>query len=586
MTVIPRLARLPLATLISTLGLSTGAFAAVDNPADTIFYGGPILTMDDTYPDVEAVAVDDGIIVGVGTRTMLEADFRGPDSQLRNLNGRTLIPGFVDAHSHLSFVGVQAVSANLLPAPDGPGNSIAAIQQALRQYLASSTRAQDYGVLIGFNYDDSQLLEQRHPTRAELDAVSTSIPIMTIHQSGHLGVYNSKALEVLGINASTPNPEGGTIYREEDGVTPNGLMAENAHIAALIKLLPKFTPQQSLDMLMQAQQIYLANGFTTIQDGRTSPQTLQGLAQAAKAGYFKADVVAYPDLVANLQDPMLDGPLMSRNYTDHFRIGGVKLTFDGSPQGKTAWFTHPYFQPPEHESEGYSGHPLFADDAQARRLMELAYTNGWQVMVHANGDAAIDQLIRLTDAVQREIPEISDRRTVLIHGQYLRADQIPQLATLGIFPSLYPMHTFYWGDWHRDSVAGPERARFISPTGAVYRSGMKFSIHSDAPVTFPNSMRILQSATNRVTRSNLILGPEERLDALTALKAMTIWPAYQHFEENSKGSIEKGKVADLVVLSHNPVTLQREQLLGVKVLETIKGGTTVYQAEAQQPASQ
>lgn len=581
MTAIFRYARLPLATLISTLGLSAGTLAAVDNPADTIYYGGPILTMDDTYPNVDAVAVDGGIIVGVGTRAMLEAEFKGAETQLRNLNGHTLIPGFVDAHSHFSFVGVQAVSANLLPPPDGPGSSIAALQDALRQYLASSNRAQEYGVLIGFNYDDSQLAEQRHPTRQELDAVSTTLPIMAIHQSGHLGVYNSKALEVLGINASTANPEGGTIYREEDGVTPNGLMAENAHISALIKLLPKFTPQQSIDMLNRAQQIYLANGFTTIQDGRTSPGGLKGLSQAAKAGYFKVDVVAYPDLVANLEDPMLDGPLMSRNYTDHFRIGGVKLTFDGSPQGKTAWFTHPYFQPPEHESEDYSGHPLFADDATARRLMEMAYTNGWQVMVHANGDAAIDQLIRLTDTVQREIPEVSDRRTVLIHGQYLRPDQIPQLATLGIFPSLYPMHTFYWGDWHRDSVAGPELAKFISPTGAVYRSGMQFSIHSDAPVVYPNSMRMLHSATNRVTRSNLILGPQERLDALTALKAMTIWPAYQHFEESSKGSIEKGKVADLVVLSHNPVTLQREQLLGVKVLETIKSGETVYRASNQ-----
>ncbi len=167
MTVIPRLARLPLATLISTLGLCSAALAATEDPADTIFYGGPILTMDDTYPNVEAVAVDNGIIVGVGSRRDLEAEFRGTDTQLRSLNGHTLIPGFVDAHSHLSFVGVQAVSANLLPAPDGPGNSIAALQEALRQYLASDNRAQEYGVLIGFNYDDSQLLEQRHPTRQD-----------------------------------------------------------------------------------------------------------------------------------------------------------------------------------------------------------------------------------------------------------------------------------------------------------------------------------------------------------------------------------------------------------------------------------
>lgn len=580
MTVIPRGFHLPIAALMGTLALPGAAQAAVINPADALFFGGPILTMDDAQPNVEAVAVDDGIIVGVGSRAELEADFLGPETQLHDLQGRTLIPGFVDAHSHFSFVGIQAIAANLLPPPDGPGSSIAELQAALREYLNSSSRAQDYGILIGFNYDDSQLLEQRHPTRQELDAVSTSLPIMAIHQSGHLGVYNSKALEVLGINADTANPEGGTIYREKDGVTPNGLLAENAHIGALLKLIPRFTPQQSIDMLMQAQDIYLANGFTTIQDGRTSPDTLQGLAQAAKAGYFKVDVVAYPDLVSNLQNPMLKGPLMSRDYADHFRIGGVKLTFDGSPQGKTAWFTHPYFQPPEHEDANYSGHPLFADEAEARRIMKQAYDHDWQVLVHANGDAAIDQLIRLTDAVQQDIPDTRDPRTVLIHGQYLRADQIPELVRLGIFPSLYPMHTFYWGDWHSSSVAGPELAKFISPTGTLHRAGIKFSIHSDAPVTFPNAMRILHSATNRVTRSGVILGPEERLDALTALKAMTIWPAYQHFEENSKGSIEKGKVADLVVLSQNPITLPREQLLELKVMETIKDGESVYRADA------
>jgi len=580
MTVIPRGFHLPIAALIGTLALPGAAQAAVINPADALFFGGPILTMDDAQPNVEAVAVDDGIIVGVGSRAELEADFLGPETQLHDLKGRTLIPGFVDAHSHFSFVGIQAIAANLLPPPDGPGSSIAELQAALREYLNSSSRAQDYGILIGFNYDDSQLLEQRHPTRQELDAVSTSLPIMAIHQSGHLGVYNSKALEVLGVNADTANPEGGTIYREKDGVTPNGLLAENAHIGALLKLIPRFTPQQSIDMLMQAQDIYLANGFTTIQDGRTSPDTLQGLAQAAKAGYFKVDVVAYPDLVSNLQNPMLKGPLMSRDYADHFRIGGVKLTFDGSPQGKTAWFTHPYFQPPEHEDANYSGHPLFADEAEARRIMKQAYDHDWQVLVHANGDAAIDQLIRLTDAVQQDIPDTRDPRTVLIHGQYLRADQIPELVRLGIFPSLYPMHTFYWGDWHSSSVAGPELAKFISPTGTLHRAGIKFSIHSDAPVTFPNAMRILHSATNRVTRSGVILGPEERLDALTALKAMTIWPAYQHFEENSKGSIEKGKVADLVVLSQNPITLPREQLLELKVMETIKDGESVYRADA------
>ena len=172
-----------------------------------------------------------------------------------------------------------------------------------------------------------------------------------------------------------------------------------------------------------------------------------------------------------------------------------------------------------------------------------------------------------------------DRRTVLIHGQYLRADQIPQLKELGIMPSLYPMHTFYWGDWHRESVAGPERAEFISPTGAVLKAGMKFTIHSDAPVTFPNSMRVLDSAVNRTTRTGYVLGPDQRLSPAIALKAMTLWAVYQYFEEKEKGSLEVGKIADMVILSANPLTVPPATIKDIKVVETIKAGQPVYIAQ-------
>jgi predicted amidohydrolase YtcJ len=565
-----------IALILCALLLSIGGCQKEGGPepsqrADAIYFGGPILTMNNDQPRAEAVAVKHGKIQAVGTLAEIEKQHKWRKTEMVDLGGKTLIPGFFDAHSHFGMVGLQAVSANLLPPPDGPVKSIAQLQQVLRDYLAASPNPKKYGVLMGFDYDDSQLAEKRSPTRAELDAVSTDIPIMVIHQSGHIGIYNSKALANAGITASTPNPEGGVIGREADGKTPNGVMEENAHNMMLLKTLPKFTPEQAIGLLEAAQDIYIANGITTAQEGRADPSTLATLIAAAQAGRLKIDVVVYPDLVMNENNPVLDGPLMSRSYTNHLRLGGVKLTFDGSPQGKTAWFTKPYFVEPRGQREDYRGYPIFGKDADALALMIKAYQNNWQVLVHANGDAAIDQLIRLVKAAQAAVPGY-DRRTVLIHGQYLRADQVRQIKSLGIFPALFPMHTFYWGDWHRQSVAGPERAENISPTGWMLANNMKFSIHSDAPVTFPNSIIVLSTAVNRTTRTGYVLGPQHRLDPLTALEAMTIWSALQHFEEASKGSIEVGKVADLVILSDNPLGVQRQKLAAIKVVETIKNG--------------
>jgi len=558
--------------LAFSLGCNSSPDAA--STADAIYFGGPIITVNDAQPSAEAVAIKDGKIFMVGSRAEIEKNHKGATTRMIDLGGKTMIPGFVDAHSHFSIIGLQASSANLLPAPDGPVNTIPALQQTLRDYIATSPLVKAHQVVIGMNYDDSQLAEHRHPTRHELDAVSTELPIVAIHQSGHIGVYNSKALAMMGITAKTPNPAGGVIEREADGKTPSGVMEENAHFAIAYKMIPKFTPEETVAQLQAGEASYISNGFTTVQDGKTDLATLKALPAIAKSGAFKVDIVSYADIAAMGDDPILHGPLMSRSYADHFRIGGVKLTFDGSPQGKTAWFTVPYFKVPAGQKKTYAGYPAFTD-AEALKWYSLAYQNNWQMLTHANGDAAIDQLIKTVRATAAAYPG-ADRRTVLIHGQYLRADQVPQLKELGIFPSLYPMHTFYWGDWHRQSVAGPERAENISPTGWTLENGMKFSIHSDAPVTFPNSMRIFDSAVNRTTRTGYVLGPKQRLEPIIALKAMTIWPAYQHFEENTKGSIEAGKVADLVILSDNPLTIEPAKIIGIKVLETVKDGKTIY----------
>jgi predicted amidohydrolase YtcJ len=556
------------------------ATACTEKPAlvaaDTIYFNGNVITLDSNELMAEAVAVKDGKILAVGdNETMMSLS--NQDTHQVDLKGKTMLPGFVDGHSHLSGVAIQAVTANLLPPPDGPGQNIAMLQRTLRDFMATSEMVKQHSVVIGFNYDDSQLEEGRHPNRHELDAVSTEMPIMITHQSGHIGVYNSKALEMFGINAESDDPSGGIIQREAGSKEPNGVLEENAHFALLYKIIPPFTVKENVAAMKAAEMQYLSNGFTTIQDGKTDPTTLGLMAQYAADGGFTADVVVYADVAAMTDHTVLNGPLYSEDYVNHFRIGGVKLTFDGSPQGKTAWFTKPYLVAPSGQDASYSGYPAFTD-AEALKWYLMAYENNWQMLTHTNGDAAIDQLIKIANQTAKAFPG-KDRRTVMIHGQFLREDQIAAIDDLGIFPSLYPMHTFYWGDWHRDSVAGPERAENISPTGWLIDRGVKFSIHSDAPVTFPNSMRILDSAVNRTTRSGAVLGKAQRLRPMDALKAMTIWPAYQHFEESSKGSLEVGKLADMVVLDENPLTVDPVKISAIKVVQTIKEGVSVYIAQ-------
>jgi predicted amidohydrolase YtcJ len=562
--------------LISFLVLLSACSQPSTDHADKVYVDGNVITVDDKQPSAEAIATRDGLILAVGSTDAIMA-LQGPDTEVISLSGKTIVPGFIDAHSHFAGVGTQSIVANLLPAPDGPVNTIEDLQNTLRQFMRESPITRDYQIVLGFNYDDSQLAEKRHPNRHDLDEVSTELPVVVMHQSGHLGAYNSKALELMGITADTADPPGGIIEREADGKTPNGVMQENAHFMIFFRLIPDFTPEDLVKLYKAGERSYVKNGFTTVQEGKTDLATLEALPKVAAETGLDIDVISYPDLKVLKDHPKLRSEMMSDTYQNRFRLGGVKLTLDGSPQGKTAWFIEPYLVPPAGQPNTYAGYPAFSDD-EVIALMKLAYENEWQLLVHTNGDAAIDQLIRLVSTIKAE-RDVGDHRTVMIHGQFTRQDQIAKLKEAGIFPALYPMHTFYWGDWHRDSVAGEARANNISPTGWMIDEGMRFSIHSDAPVTFPNSMRILDSAVNRVTRTGKVLGQQHRLSPLDALKAMTIHGAYQHFEESIKGSIEVGKQADFVVLDQDPLTIPPGEIKDIQILQTINDDQLIYASE-------
>jgi predicted amidohydrolase YtcJ len=538
--------------------------AAGDAPAPvTVYSGGPILTMEGESPVlVEAVAVQNGHILAIGDLASVSKS-AGERAVRVDLKGHTMLPGFIDAHGHLGFVGQNAAMAQLQPPPVGGVASIAQLQDALRSFA----RQQSVPVLVGNGYDDSQLAERRHPTRADLDAVSETVPILVLHVSGHFASMNSAMLKLVGYGAETPDPTGGVIRREGDSKTPNGVIEETA-MYPLVKLLAPPNLEASIAPLVTAAKIYASYGITTAQDGRVMPENWVALDEAAKRGLFPIDVVS---LVSFERDwPETVRARIGKSYSGRLRIAGIKLTLDGSPQGRTAWLKDPVPFPPDGQKEGYSGYPAIDLKLLNAKLAD-ASKNNWQVFVHVNGDAAAQALI---DGVRTN--GLTGRRTIAIHNQVVQLEQLKEMKTLDIQPSFFANHTFYWGDWHRDVALGAKRADFISPQATAWSLGLKPTAHNDSPVVPPDIMRLVWSSVNRRTQSGDILGPLERISTYRALQQVTINAAWQIGEDSSKGSIAVGKRADMVVLDSNPLSVVPNSLHAIKVVATIKDGATVF----------
>ncbi|WP_260446936.1 amidohydrolase [Chryseobacterium lactis] len=536
--------------------------------------------MENTPDQVEVVAVKNGKIIFAGTKS--DADrYSEPSTKMINLNGRTLLPGFIDVHGHLTSRAGTMDAVDLSPDPYGTVNSIKDLQIAIRNYIKNN-KITDQQPIIGNGYDDAIMAEHRHPTKTELDAISKTNPIIVIHASGHASVANSAMLKLLGITESSKDPEGGHIGRDKKTGKLNGKLEENASFTALLTLTEKMnkgkdTQGHAMENLMKAQNEWLSYGQTTICDGRTMGESITLLQNAAAQNLLKADVVYFPDYEYSKKDLNTFKPKYMK-YENHLKLAGFKFSDDGSPQGKTAWLTQPYLVPPEGQSKDYKGFPIFTDETLYDDLKTL-FQNHITAQLHVNGDAAIDQAIRVIKRLKDENIYKPELRATLIHVQNSRPDHIQKIKDLGVIPSYFSTHTYLWGDWHYSSVFGPERAAFISPAHSALKAGIIFTIHHDSPVTPPDLITAVYAAVNRKTRSGMILGPNERITPLEALKAITINGAYQLQEENKKGSIKAGKLADFVILDQNPLTINPENLRSIKVLETIKEGNTVYKRD-------
>lgn len=540
--------------------------------ADIIFQNGDVLTMNDAQKEVEALAIKEGKILAVGTQQSV-GKHKGENTQIRDLNGGTLLPGFIDGHSHFSYAMRMLAQANLSAPPVDVIRNIPDIIERLKQHRDKFNIAEG-GWLLGWGYDPDQLEEGRHPNRAELSAAFPDHPVFIRHASFHMGVANDQALAIAGIDEKTPDPPSGVIVREKDSSKPNGLLQETA-MGAVFPHLPKTTPEQLFQLVDAAQQYYAGFGITTVQDGLTDSLAYAFLKEAAERDVFYLDL----EVLASFRNvkSFIENEKFDESH-NRVRLTGLKVTTDGSPQGKTAFFKDPYLTEVPGCTDECRGYPMLTDQ-QLQDLVTICYTNNIQLYVHCNGDASIDMLLethqRVTDSLNLAN---NTQRTVVIHSQFVREDQLDQYNAYGFIPSFFTNHAFFWGDTHLANL-GTKRANFLSPMKTASNKGIIATNHTDYPVTPSDQLFLLWTSMSRTSRAKKILGEEERLSAYEGLKALTINGAYQHRSEDVKGSLEVGKWADLVLLDRNPTKVTTNEITDLQVLETIKEGKTIFTRE-------
>jgi predicted amidohydrolase YtcJ len=549
--------------------VATPAVAA----ADSIYIGGDIVTVNEAQPSVEALAVKDGRILAVGTRGEIEAAHKGESTKVVDLAGKTLLPGFIDPHSHFIDSLSMAYRVNVSAPPAGPAKSADEIVAELRK-SAQARNVKPGELIIGYGYDENLMRGGRLLNRDLLDKAFPANPVIVIHVSMHGAVLNSPGFELYGYKDGMPTPAGGVILRKPGTTKLDGLVMETGYLQ-VAEHLPSPTQETELAAARAGQMIYASAGITTAQEGATHAPQLAQLQRLAAAGALFIDVVTYP-FITGIDEVLAKNPPSSfGTYGNHLKLGGCKITGDGSPQGRTAFFTTPYLRGGPAGERDWVGKPTFPQEF-VNASVKKCYDAGLQLLFHANGDAAIDSLLTAHELAAAGSLD-KDRRTTVIHAQFIRKDQLARFAQYKIIPSFFTDHTFFFADTHVQN-RGKEQTYFISPMHSAYAAGLKPTNHTDYAVAPIDQLLTIWTAVNRISRNGEVIGPDERATPLQALQAITINAAYEYGEEDSKGSLEPGKIADLVILDKNPLKVEPMTIKDITVVETIKDGATIYKA--------
>lgn len=534
----------------------------------TIFTNGTIHTMDAAYPRAEAVLIDDGRIRAVGTLAEVEAAAK-PGTRRVDLAGRTLLPGFNDAHVHIWKLGLlltRQVNAQKAAAPDIP-----AIVQAFRMKAASVPPGT---WLTGRGYNEADLPERRHPTRHDLDAASADHPIALTRTCGHMIVANSRALALAGITADTPNPPGGVIVRDEGG-QPTGLLQETA-MGLLNRAMSDPSEADLEDAIMAANRHQLALGITSATDPLLTPLHLKVYRQMEAGGKLRVRVNGLP-----IRRP--DGgtetlPLPEKFVSDWLRIDTVKFFADGGLSGATAAISQPY------QVTGERGVLRF----ETEELLELAWeahAAGWRIGTHAIGDVALDQVIGVYEELYRRSaltpgPSPSEREKLLHRIEHLGLPSAEHLRRCAAMTVIAVPQTVFLaalgGNFRR--YLPPDFLPRCYPVRALLDAGLTVALSSDAPVVpDDNPLLGMKAAVDRLDPSGEPLAPEQAITAYEALYAYTMGGATASGDADNRGSLTPGKWADMVILSGDPLTTPPEQLLNIRVEQTYVSGKRVYE---------
>lgn len=545
------------------------------NENSQLYFNGDILTMEDDIPKyVEAIVSQNGKIIFIGNKAEAESKFK--NLKRIDLKGKTLLPGFIDPHSHFSMVSNTMGQVDLNPEPVGKIKTIEDILQNLKNYKENN-KISDGEWIFGWGYDDGQLLEKRHPTKKDIDKVLPNNPVYLQHTSGHMGVANSLGLEKLNISANSKSPEGGNIDRFPNSKEPTGLVQETA-MYPFIKNMLEILASKQADYFNKTQNYYASNGITTANDGMTDRNTIKFFQSQADSGKLIIDLIAlagYSELDSNLADTSL----RFKTYKNGFKIQGTKIVADGSPQGKTAFFSKPFLTEVSGCHHDCKGLPSLTQEA-LNSLFKTAYNKNNQLFIHCNGDATIDMVLEAHEKACAKLnqPLDKDRRTIIIHSQFARLEQLKKFATYNMQPSFFTNHAYFWGDIHVENL-GKTRADFLSPMVSSKRLGLKPTNHSDATVTPIDPLFTIWTAVNRVSRSGKIIGETERTTPYMALQAITSFAAFEFFDENLKGTLTNGKLADFVILDKNPIKVNPMEIKNIKIIETIKDGKTIFKKQ-------
>ena len=538
-----------------------------NSTADLILLGGTIHTMDPLQPRAEAVAVSGGRIVYVGDAGGAR-ELAGSNTEVVDLQGRVALPGFVESHTHLTAVGWNLEQTDCRQA-----RSVDDIVRALRD---AAKQTPDGRWVLGHSYDDTLLAEMQHPTRWDLDHASRDHPILLRHISSHNMVVNSAALELAGITAATEDPPGGNIDRDADG-EPTGILWEWA-MDLTQPHLPDIEVEDVRRHLREGAKQFLAAGVTStveaalgFMNGMRDAEAFAKVAETGEVPVRLGAAILYP-LWKELQEgagPGLHWP----GDPERVRPAAVKLFQDGSIQLRTAALRQPYYG-----EDDTAEHHLIWPQEELDRMVADAHEADWQVWIHGNGDAAIESILDAYEKALADSPR-ADHRHRIEHCQTAGEDQLDRMRDLGVAASVFIPHIWYWGDRHREIFLGPDRAGRIEPLASALRRGILFGPHNDAPVTPISPLLSISTAVSRQTSGGQTLGLEQALTVHQALRAATIDSAALVFEEDSKGTLEEGKLGDFVVLEADPYQVEPQEIKDIPVALTIVGGEVMHSAE-------